>query len=53
MCRDLDAQIEVASHAPHDGQLLEVLLTEHGDVRTSRGEELGDHRCDTVEMAGP
>jgi hypothetical protein len=53
MRHDLDAQIEVAGHAPHDGQLLEVLLTEHGDVRTGRGQELGDHRGDTVEMAGP
>jgi hypothetical protein len=29
---DCDAEIEVEGHAAHDGELLVVLLAEHGDV---------------------
>ncbi len=52
MCLDPDAQIEVVGHATHDGQLLVVLLTEHGDVGRCRREQLRHHRGDTVEVAG-
>ena len=53
MRHDLDAQIEVESHATHDGELLIVLLAEHRDVRGGRSEQLRHHRGHAIEVAGP
>ena len=50
---DLDAEVEIAHHAADDGELLEVLLAEHGDVRLDGVEQLGDHRGDAAEVARP
>jgi len=48
---DLDTEIEVAGQPTNDRQLLVVLLTEHGDIRPCRGEQLGHDGADTVEVA--
>jgi hypothetical protein len=53
MTDDPDPEVQVGAQAPHDGQLLVVLLPEHGNVRPGRCEQLGDHRCDAVEVPGP
>jgi hypothetical protein len=53
MRHDLDGEIEVPGQAAHDGELLVVLLAEDGDVRRRRGEQLGHHRGDTVEVCRP
>jgi hypothetical protein len=51
MRRDFGAEIQVPGQAAHDGELLVVLLAEDGDVRRRRGEQLGHHRGDTVEVS--
>lgn len=48
---DLDAEIEIAHHASHDGELLVVLLTEDGEVWSRRRAQLRHHRGDAVEVA--
>ncbi len=48
----LGGEIEIARHAADDGELLEVLLAEEGQLRARQGEELGDHRAHAAEMAG-
>jgi len=53
MGNDVDAEVEVGRETSHDRELLVVLLAEHGDVRSSRAEELGDHGGHAVEVAGP
>lgn len=35
----------------HDGELLGVLAAEHGDIGLHRGEQLGDDRRNTTEVA--
>ncbi len=48
---DLDAQVEVAHHAPHEQQLLGVLLAEERQVRARQAQQLGDDGQDAVEVA--
>lgn len=50
MTQDLDAEIEVGGHPADDRELLVVLLTEDGHVGPSRGQELGHHGRDAVEV---
>ena len=49
---DLDPEVEVGRETSDDGELLEVLLPEHGDGGPDRREQLGHHRRHPVEMAG-
>ena len=53
MGHDVDTEVEVGCQAPHDRELLIVLLAEHGDVRSSGAEQLGDHGGHAVEVARP
>ena len=48
---DLDGQREVEGHAPHHGQLLEVLEAEVGPAGAGDGEQLGHHGGHAVEVA--
>jgi hypothetical protein len=48
---DLDAQVEIGRHAADDGELLVVLLAEHGEVGPDRREQLGHHGGDPVEVS--
>ena len=50
MFDDVNAQLEVRSEPAHDGELLVVLLAEQGHVRAGRGQQLGDHGRDAVEV---
>ncbi len=47
---DLDGQVEVGGHAPHDGELLGVLAPEVGAARADDREQLGDDRGHAVEV---
>ena len=53
MGNDVDAEVEVGREASHDRELLVVLFSEHGDVRSSGAEQLGDHGGHAVEVARP
>src|SRR4029453_11520741 len=50
---DLDRDVEVAHEVLDDEELLVVLLAEDRHVGGALQQELGDHRCDAVEMVGP
>ena len=52
MGHDVDTEVEVGCEAPHDRELLVVLLAEHREVGSSGGEQLGDNSGDPVEVAG-
>lgn len=52
MGHDLDTEVEVGGQASHDGQLLVILLAEHGNVGARGAEQFGDHGGDSVEVAG-
>lgn len=53
MADDVDAEVEIDCHGSYHGELLVVLLAEHGDVRTAGGEEFRHHRGDPVEVTWP
>jgi hypothetical protein len=48
---DIDRQRELVDHAPHDHQLLVVLLAEHGDTRLRAAEQLHHHGADAAKEA--
>jgi hypothetical protein len=47
---DVRTQIEVGGQPPHDGELLVVLLAEHGHMWTGCSQKLGDHGRHAVEV---
>jgi hypothetical protein len=51
MFDDVHTQIEVGGQPPHDGELLVVLLAEHGHMWTGGSQEFGDHRGHAVEVS--
>ena len=42
--------VQVFHHSFDDRRLLEILLTEHGDVGLHKVEQLGDDRCDAAKV---
>ena len=49
---DRDAQVEIDHQAANDGELLVVLLAEHGEVGFDCRQQLRDHRRHALEVAG-
>src|SRR5690606_16611396 len=49
---DVQGHVEVAYQLPNDAKLLIVLLTEHGDIRRRRAEQLGAHGSNAAEEVG-
>jgi len=47
---DFDGDIEIAHHAPDEGELLEVLVSEEGDVGLEEIEEFQDDGEDAIEV---
>lgn len=52
MGENFDREIEIANHAPDDGQLLVVFFAKNGGTRLDQVEELEDDEANAVEMAG-
>src|SRR6185312_9749169 len=50
---DAHRQAEVGHHPADDGELLEVLFPEYGDVGLHDMKELRDYRRDALEVSGP
>ena len=50
---DLDREMEIANHAPDDGELLKVLFTKYGEIGLDDEEELCHHRAHAAEMVRP
>ncbi len=50
---DAHRDVEVGDEPADDGELLEILFAEQGDVRRDLVEQLGDDDGDAVEMSGP
>ena len=47
----VDREIEIAHHAPDDGELLEIFLAKNGRLRPQEMKQLRHHRCDSTKMA--
>ena len=52
MTDDFNGDIEIPNHASNEGELLEVFVTEDGEVRLEDVEKLEDNGEDTIEVTG-
>ena len=53
MFHDVRTEIEVGGQPPHDGELLVVLLAEHGHMWTGCSQQFGDDGRHAVEVPRP
>lgn len=49
---DRDTEIEIENQPAHDGELLVVLLPEHGEIGFGRRQQLGHDRGNALEVSG-